>query len=109
MDSEKQTYYISIGKGEIFSTPNVSPWQFKISATDQEIKQLRSIFNDNDENSVGDYIRSHIPIMQYHNDPTNDRYDQNLVQIYRLLYELGDQEAKEHIESMGILDDFTSI
>lgn len=108
MDSEKQTYYISIGAGEIFSTPGVSPWQFKISATDKEIQQLRQIFNANYDNSIADYVRAHIPAMEYHNDPTNDRYDQNLIKIYEMIYQLGDQEAKDHIDSIGILEDFTS-
>ncbi|WP_326569855.1 hydrolase [Bacillus niameyensis] len=108
MDSEKQTYYISIGAGEIFSTPSASPWQFKISATDKEIQQLRQIFNANYDNSIADFARAHIPVMEYHNDPTNDRYDQNLIRIYEMIYQLGDQEAKDHIDSIGILEDFTS-
>lgn len=105
---DRQTYYISIGAGEIFSAPNVSPWQFKINATEQEIGKLRQIFNANYNNSMIDFARAHVPFVEYHNDSSNDRYDENLIQVYQLIYQLGDQEAKDHIDSIGILEDFTS-
>ncbi|MBO0992472.1 hydrolase [Bacillus sp. SD088] len=101
---DRQTYYISIGAGEIFSAPNVSPWQFKINATEQQISKLRQIFDSNYTNSIADFARAHIPWVEYHNDPTNDRYDANLTQIYQMIYELGDQETKDHIDSIGILN-----
>ncbi|KRG09399.1 hypothetical protein [Lederbergia galactosidilytica] len=105
---DRQTYYISIGAGEIFSVPNASPWQFKIQATEQEIGKLRQIFDSNYTNSMADFARAHVPWVEYHIDPTNDRYDANLIQIYQMIYELGDQEAKDHIDGIGILENFTS-
>lgn len=109
LENEKQTYYISLGGGEIYSTPNAGPWQFRIRATEKEIKQLRKIFEAQSENQIGDYIRSHTPYVPYHHDPTNDFHDLKLIEAYRVIYQLGDQEAKDHIKSMGILDDFTSV
>ncbi|MCJ7842681.1 hydrolase [Lederbergia sp. NSJ-179] len=106
--ADRKTYYISIGAGEIFSTPNVSPWQFKIEATEQEIEKLRHIFNGNYNNSLVDFARAHVPFVEYHNDSTNDRHDENLIHVYQMIYELGDQEAKDHIDSIGILENFTS-
>lgn len=105
---EKKTYYISIGAGEIFSVPDVSPWQFKIEATDNEIAMLRRVFDSNYDNSIDDFLRAHVPALEYHHDPTNDRHDQNLLRVYGMIYQLGDEEAKNHIESMGILNNFKS-
>lgn len=105
MNNRKKTYYISVGAtGEIMSVPNASPWQFKIEATDDEIRQLRSIYNANYNNSIADFLRAHVPYVEYHNDSTNDRNDSNLNKIYGMIYDLGDEEARNHIETMGVLD-----
>lgn len=108
MAEEKNTYYISIGTGEIMRTATDSPWQFKIEATDNEVMELRQIFDSNYDNSIADFLRAHIPYREYHIDPTNDRYDQNLLRIYQMVHQLGDEEARNHVESMGILTDYTT-
>ncbi|MBD8007366.1 hydrolase [Bacillus sp. Sa1BUA2] len=108
LDQPKKTYYISVGAGEILSVPNASPWEFKIEANDDEITRLREIFDSNQDNSIDDFLRAHVPFVEYSHDPTNDQHDQNLYRVYNMIYELGDQEAKQHIESMGILDGFKS-
>jgi hypothetical protein len=103
MPEEKRTYYISIGHGEILQTSMDSPWDFKIEATDQEITQLRELFDSNYSTDIQAFYRSHVPYIQYHYDKENDAYDKNLKRIYEMIYKLGDEEAKNHIESMGIL------
>ncbi|MBS4208586.1 hydrolase [Bacillus sp. FJAT-50079] len=108
MDNEKKPFYISVGPGQIMSTATDSPWEFKIEATDDEIKMLRKVFDSNADNSIDDFLRAHIPFLEYHHDPTNDRHDDNLLRIYGMIYSLGDQEAKQHVESMGILNHFRS-
>ncbi|MBS4175931.1 hydrolase [Lederbergia citrea] len=105
---DKKTYYISVGAGEIMTTANDSPWQFKIEATDDEITRLREIFDSNYDNSIDDFLRAHIPFIEYHNDPTNDQHDENLIRIYEMIHRLGDEEARNHVENMGILNGFTS-
>ncbi|MDQ0343413.1 hypothetical protein J2S14_002228 [Lederbergia wuyishanensis] len=104
----KKTYYISVGAGEIMSVPNASPWEFKIQATDDEITRLRMYFDNNQENSMYDFLRAHVPYVEYHNDSTNDIHDENLIKVYEMVHQLGDEEARNHIKSMGILNDFTS-
>ncbi|MFD1706741.1 hydrolase [Siminovitchia sediminis] len=108
MNDQKKTYYISVGPGEILTTPSASPWQFKIEANDEEITKLRAIFDSSQVNSIGDFFRAHVPYVEYSNDSTNDQHDSNLYRVYHMIYELGDQEARDHIESMGILDGFRS-
>lgn len=104
----KKTYYISVGNGEIMTSATDSPWQFQIEATDDEITKLREIFDSSDENSVYDFLRAHLPFVEYHNDATNDQYDQNLLRAYNMIYELGDDEARAHLDQIGILEDFTT-
>ncbi|MBP3039774.1 hydrolase [Bacillaceae bacterium Marseille-Q3522] len=99
----KRTYYISLASGEISTSGTDSDWNMKIEATDEEIKQLRQLFEDNLQAEMGSFVRAHVPYIQYHYDRENDAYDKGMKNIYRLLYELGDEETKRHIESIGIL------
>ncbi|MBM4762651.1 hydrolase [Bacillus sp. B15-48] len=103
MDEKKKTYYIDIGSGEISQSATASAWTFKIEANDEEITRLREEFDYNYNEGIINFWRAHIPFWEYHNDRANHAQDQSLIRIYQFIYELGDEEAKKHIESMGIL------
>lgn len=47
MNEERHDYYIEVATGEISRSSTDSPWNFKISATDEEITQLREVFDSN--------------------------------------------------------------
>ncbi len=101
---EKNTYYIDVGSGEISQSKTASTWSFKIEATDEQITKLREIFDLRYSVEWENFLRSHVPYTEYHFDKTNDRYDKNIEQVYQMLYDLGDEQAREHIESMDILE-----
>lgn len=103
MSQEKRTYYINIGSGEISQSATASTWNYRIEATDDEIYQLRSFFEDNYNTEWANFFRAHVPFLEYHHDKENDAYDETMVHVYSLIHKLGDDEAKKHIESMGIL------
>lgn len=100
----KKTYYVTVGTGEISQSATSSPWNFKIEATDDEITYLRELFDANYSNEWQNFFRAHVPYVQYHHDRENDAYDATMIQVYNVIHQLGDQEAKQHIESMGILN-----
>nr|WP_180954691.1 hydrolase [Bacillus sp. V5-8f] len=101
----KNTYYIYVANGQISRDGESSPWNFKIEATDEEIIKLREYFNQNADTEIENFFRAHVPYIQYHYDRENDEYDKTIQKIYGMIYELGDDEAKNHIESMGILQE----
>lgn len=103
MDQGKKTYYITVGTGEISQSSTDSAWEFKIEATDDEIIALRELFDQNYSTEWQNFFRAHVPYVQYHHDRENDAYDDTIFQVYKQIYQLGDSEAKRHIESMGIL------
>ncbi|WP_438824007.1 hydrolase [Bacillus sp. JJ1773] len=105
MDEMKKTYYIKVNTGEITKSVTDSAWDFKIEATDEEIISLREFFDNNYSMEWKNFYRAHIPFMEYHNDKENDAYDDTLRKVYGMIYQLGDEEAKSHIASMGILDE----
>jgi len=101
----KKTYYISLADGGISQLKTASPWDFKIEATDEEIIQLREYFDQNFSTDIQNFFRAHVPYIQYHYDRENDAYDETLKKIYELIYRLGDEEAREHIRSLGLVQD----
>lgn len=102
---EKKKYYIDIGSGEISQIKYDNNDSFTIQATTEEISLLRAKMENMHDAGVRSFFRAHVPIMPYHNDKSNDDYDSNLTETYQMLYDLGDDEAKKHIDSIGILTD----
>jgi hypothetical protein len=103
MDEQKKTYYIDVGTGEISKSATDSTWSYKIQATNEEINGLRELFEQNYSNELGTFVRAHIPFAEYHHDRDNDAYDSTIQQVYSMIHQFGDEEAKNHIESMNIL------
>jgi hypothetical protein len=103
MDEQKKTYYIDVGIGQISQSATSSTWSYKIQANDEEITQLRELFDQNYSTEWKNFFRAHVPYLEYHYDRENDAYDSTIQQVYGMLYKLGDDEAKNHIESMNIL------
>lgn len=100
---EKQKYYVNIGDGEISQIKYHNNAQFTIYASDEEVRRLRQKFDNMHEASFNAYLRAHVPIVPYHNDKPNDDYDHNIAEVYRMLYELGDDATKQHIKQLNIL------
>jgi hypothetical protein len=103
MNDNKKTYYIDPGTGEISQSQTASSWSFKIQANDDEITRLRELFDQNYSTEWQGFWRAHIPFLEYHHDKDNHQYDNKIQQVYQMIYQLGDQEAKNHIETMNIL------
>ncbi|MBO8156707.1 MAG: hydrolase [Bacillaceae bacterium] len=101
---EKTKYYVSLGTQEISRLKAGNNDDFIIYATPDEVNELREMFNQMYEADGGAFIRSHIPILEYHHDRPNDDYDQGMLRVLEKLHQLGDETTKRHIESMGILD-----
>ncbi|RKQ29567.1 hydrolase [Oceanobacillus halophilus] len=100
---DKSKYFINVGNGEISQAKHDNNDYLTIYASDSEIGYLRRKFENMHKASFGSFIRSHIPLVEYHNDTANDQYDENMLEVYRMLHELGDETTKSHIESMEIL------
>lgn len=94
-----------MANGEISRSATSSPWNFRIEATDDEITLLRELFDQNYSTEIQNFFRAHVPYIQYHYDRENDAYDKTLKKVYGIIYELGDEEARQYIESLGILSD----
>lgn len=99
----KGTYYINISSGEISQSGVDSPWNFQIQATEEEISILRRQLDQKEAGDFPNFIRAHIPFREYRYDKENDFQDEALKQVYKFIYQRGNEETKQWIESMGIL------
>ncbi|MDY0408751.1 hydrolase [Virgibacillus soli] len=102
---EKRQYYVNIGTGEISEAKSYNNHSIVIHANQDEIRILRAKLDQVDAANMDAYWRSHIPFIPYHHDSGNEHYDQAMTEVYEILYQLGDQHTKDHIEEMGILGD----
>lgn len=101
---EKKKYYVSLATGEVSQIRYQNNDDFIIHATDSEARELRSKFDSMDDASLRSFVRAHVPIVPYHHDQANDDYDLSMHEALKMIYQLGDDETKEHVQSMGVLD-----
>lgn len=105
MEKMKRTYYVDPASKEVLPTPE-GEGHFKIEATEEEAHYIKRVFAENYSAEVETFVRAHVPYLDYSYDKENDHYDQALLAAYGLIYKFGDEEAKRHIEEMGILDKY---
>ncbi|MBB6672312.1 hypothetical protein [Cohnella nanjingensis] len=104
MDDDRKTYYVAVGAGQILEDPTVAPFEFAIRANDEELNKLQDRFEDlssADETTAfryADWVSGSDKEML-------GEYDRQMRGIYSLLYELGTEETKRHIESAGLLEE----
>ncbi|HEX7065151.1 MAG TPA: hypothetical protein VF199_08825 [Bacillales bacterium] len=95
---EKQKYYVSVGSGEILNAPVASSYQFEIEATPAEAGRLNTLFERANTASNNGFFR----FRDFEWNKNKD-FDQTLSSIYQTIHDLGDETARQHIESMDIL------
>lgn len=84
--------------------PGASPWEFQISATDEDVILLREYFDQLSSEDWINFFRAHVPAVEYHYDSSNDKMDELRRNIYQMLYRLGNEEAKTFISENGLCD-----
>ncbi|AYB42812.1 hypothetical protein V4V36_22085 [Paenibacillus lautus] len=97
---ETERYYISVQSKSIMKNQGDSPYELIIDATDQQVAELRSLFNALEDYDQAAMFRAPMPGIPYHHDSPNDGYDFQLKAIYRTLYNLGTEETKQHVSSL---------
>ncbi len=100
----RNKYYVSVQSKSIMENKGDATYEYEIEASPEDIDHLKAIFSKMKDAEYSSYWRTHIPGVPYHHDKENDIYDRNLVQAYQAIYSMGNQEAKDHILAMGILD-----
>jgi len=100
---KKKKYYVNLQSKEISQIAYQNNTNFVIHATDTEVTLLREKLNNANDAEFDSFFRAHVPIMPYHRDGPNDRYDESLIGAFQMIYELGDDDAKTFIKDSGLL------
>lgn len=101
----KRKYYVNIANGGITEDSTENNGTFAIHADEGDLNKIKEKLDNMDSASRSSYVKSHIPYYPELNAPDNAEYDDNLKELYGLLHQLGDEHTREHIESIGILDE----
>ncbi|MGE6628772.1 hydrolase [Bacillus sp. NPDC077027] len=97
------TYFVSVQDGSISQHRDAASWQFQIEADDDQILQLRDYFDQLYMSDWKGFFRAHVPFVEYHYDSPNDETDRTRKNIYNLIYQLGNDETKDFIETNGLM------
>ncbi|MDL4842566.1 hydrolase [Aquibacillus rhizosphaerae] len=101
---EKKKYFVNLATQAITQVQEDDINPYTIYATGEEIFHLREILTEMHDSDMNSFWRAHVPYVPYHNDKSNDSYDEGIVSAFQMIHDLGDDKTKMHIESMGILD-----
>ncbi len=99
----KKQYYVNLQSKEISQIKYHNNADFTIYATDTEVMLLRKKLDSMHDAEMDTFWRSHVPIMPYHRDESNDRHDASLADAFQMIYDLGDEQAKEFAQQSGLL------
>ncbi|GAB2543834.1 hydrolase [Gracilibacillus alcaliphilus] len=99
---EKRQYFVNLATKEISQIPYGNNTSFTIEATGEEIFKLREKFDEVYHDEFGTFLRAHIPFLQYHEDPENQEYDQDLQEVMQMIYQLATPETRQAIQESGI-------
>ncbi|GAA0465022.1 hydrolase [Alkalibacillus silvisoli] len=106
---DKRKFYISVESGEISEYKAGDNDDFIIYGDPDEIIALRECMDNLKGAEGGTGFRAIIPFREYHNDDENDLYDYQLMKSYKMIYNLGDDTTKRHIETMPFFGEFNKI
>lgn len=102
---EKQKYYVGVASGQITRQPETTEWEFEIEATEEQIAKLRELFNQAARQNLDvAHVVLH-PLSGRKEEHDLKNYDHTLQEIYRMIYELGNDEAKAHIVQNRIIQE----
>ncbi|MFD6439314.1 hydrolase [Peribacillus sp. NPDC060186] len=105
MMQEKQTYHVDLVSGDVLGQKLEENPSFTIHATDEELAEVKLCLEEHRTDDLEAYARSHVAYLLYLHDRANDKYDAAMKKLYAIIYKLGDEAARNHIEEIGILKD----
>lgn len=102
---DKETYYVNIGSREISREPYGNRASFKIEANKEEVRLLRAKMDAMQDADSVSFFRAHVPFVPYHKDTSSNTYDAQINEAFQMVHDLGGDETRANIASMGVLGD----
>lgn len=103
-DDRRETYYVSVGGGQILRDSTAAAYELEITANEEELYRLQELFEElasMEEAEVWHFVRH--PYESASTDRLSMESGGLTEQIYRTIYELGTPQTRAFIEQAGIL------
>lgn len=100
---DRKPYYVSVQAGSVLEDPTAASYELAITANEEELNRLQELLEEissMDEAQIGYF--SSTPFRTSNDKAINAGIDGLLLDVYRLLYELGTEETKHHVATMGL-------
>jgi hypothetical protein len=101
---DKERYYVSVSAHTISREPAMTD-QLTVMATERECEYLQSLLQQEELTDDQTSLRAMIPYKSADHDPSTQKYNAKMLDIYRYIYKIGTVETRRHIEYMDIIRD----
>ncbi|WP_053219679.1 hypothetical protein [Virgibacillus senegalensis] len=104
--SEKRKYYVKVDSGEVKTVPAFdNSVEYEIEGDYEDKLSLENLFHEQHlAGSRSAELHYEAPFQEVKADQERKKYDDEMLNIYQRIYELGTPETKEKIKEIGILD-----
>jgi hypothetical protein len=101
---KRKTYYVALGAGQILEDREAAPFEYEIRANEEELNKLQELFEElaSADEATASHMMSAVLVSASDEDMNAD-YDHQFQKVYQLIYELGTEKTKRHIESIGVV------
>ncbi|MFC6331623.1 hypothetical protein ACFP56_03240 [Paenibacillus septentrionalis] len=103
--TQRQVYYVDVQARQLYTQPDIASYHLVITANDYEVQQIEEQFNNINERYEGalDLMIKSTYRGGENIGYNNDAQDDDMRQLFQMLYNCGTDETRKHIESMNIL------
>jgi len=104
-DQDRQVYYVNVQSRQLYERNDIAPYHLVIEANTRELEQLRELFNEVEDNDEWTLETMFMQVGENTPDTTevNTAHDYWIKRVYEMLYRLGTDKTKAHIQSMNII------
>lgn len=99
----RKHYYVSVQARTILEDREAAAYEFDILACQEEVDQLTELFEEFQEQDEAQALHfTRHPYGSASTDQMNAGTSTILIEVYKMLFELGTQETRKHIASMNL-------
>lgn len=100
----KQTYFISLDKETISEVSVPDTTEYEIYATEGEVDRIKLLMEENDQRDFWFAARNILvkPFAEKEVDVMRMEDDENLMEVYQLIYRFGTEETQKKLNELGV-------
>lgn len=99
----KQTLYVSVSNKSLDAEASMNE-QLEVRGTEEELGELRHLLEKLQRDDEETHFRAPIPFKSADHDKATDQFNEDLIKLYQIVYALGTDKTKTHIQNMNILN-----